>query len=65
MEKKAKTIDAVALMRQIRDQMSREIEGMSYEEEKQYLKDRLCVKKQAERIEEKKKTIGSSRGSAA
>ena len=52
MEKKAKTIDAVALMRQIRDQMSREIEGMSFEEEKRYLKDRLRVKKQAERIEE-------------
>ena len=50
MEKKAKTIDAVALMRQIRDQMSREIEGMSFEEEKQYLKDRLRVKKQAERV---------------
>ncbi len=65
MEKKAKTIDAVALMRQIRDPMSREIEGMSFEEEKQYLKDRLLVKKQAERIEEQKKTIGSSRGSAA
>ena len=65
MEKKAKTIDAVALMRQIRDQMSREIEGMSFEEEKRYLKDRLRVKKQAKRIEEQKKTIGSSRGSAA
>ena len=65
MEKKAKTIDAVALMRQIRDQMSREIEGMSYEEEKQYLKDRLRVKKQAERIEEQKKTLGSSRSSTA
>ena len=50
MEKKAKTIDAVALMRQIRDQMSREIEGMSFEEEKRYLKDRLRVKKQAERV---------------
>ncbi len=57
MEKKAKTIDAVALMRQIRDQMSREIEGMSFEEEKRYLKDRLRVKKQAERIEEQKKAV--------
>jgi len=65
MEKKQKTIDAVALMRQIRDQMSREIEGMSYEEEKQYLKDRLPMKKPAERIEEQKKTLGSSRSSAA
>ncbi len=57
MEKKAKTIDAVALMRQIRDQMSREIEGMSYEEEKQYLKDRLRVKKPAEHVEERGKTV--------
>ena len=65
MEKKAKTIDAVALMRQIRDPMSREIEGMSYEEEKPYVKDRLRAKKQAGRVEEQKKTIGSSRGSAA
>ncbi len=65
MEKKAKTFDAVAMMRQIRDQMSREIEGMSFEEEKQSLKDRLRMKKQAERVEEQKKTIGSSRSSAA
>ena len=57
MEKKAKTIDAVALMRQIRDQMSREIEGMSFEEKKRYLKDRLRVKKQVERAEEREKTL--------
>ncbi len=57
MEKKAKTIDAVALMRQIRDPMSREIEGMSFEEEKQYLKDRLRVKKPAGRVEERGKTV--------
>ena len=65
MDKKAKTMDAVTLMRQIRDQMSREIEGMSFEEEKHYLKDRLRVKKQAERMEEQKKTIGSSRSSTS
>ncbi len=57
MEKKAKTIDAVALMRQIRDQMSREIEGMSFEEEKRYLKDRLRMKKPARRVEERGKTV--------
>ncbi len=57
MEKKAKTFDAVAMMRQIRDQMSREIEGMSFEEKKRYLKDRLRVKKQVERAEEREKTL--------
>jgi hypothetical protein len=34
-------IDAVRLMREIRDEISREIEGMSYEEEKRYIQERL------------------------
>lgn len=57
MEKTAKTIDAVALMRQIRDQMSREIEGMSFEEEKRYLNERLRVKEQAGHIKDQAKAV--------
>ena len=34
-------IEAVRLMREIRDEISREIEGMSYEEEKRYIRERL------------------------
>jgi hypothetical protein len=34
-------IDAVRLMPEIRDEISREIEGMSYEEEKRYIQERL------------------------
>lgn len=39
MKKESETIDAVALMREIRDRMSAEIEGMSYEQEKEYLRE--------------------------
>ncbi|MEW6358635.1 MAG: hypothetical protein AB1696_20035 [Planctomycetota bacterium] len=40
---KKKSIDAVALMRRIRDKMSREIAGMSYGEQKRYLRNRSRV----------------------
>ncbi len=33
--------DAVRLMREIRDEISRAIAGMSYEEERRYIQDRL------------------------
>jgi pyridoxal biosynthesis lyase PdxS len=34
-------VDAVRLMREIRDEISREIDGMSYEEEKRYIQEHL------------------------
>jgi len=36
-----KTFDAVQLMRDLREQLSRETEGMNYEEEKAYIRKRL------------------------
>ena len=39
MKRQSEAIDAVALMREIRDRMSAEIEGMSYEQEKEYLRE--------------------------
>lgn len=41
---KKKSIDAVALMRRIRDKMSEEIKGMSYREEKRYLQQRIKIR---------------------
>ena len=38
MKEDIEVIDAVALMREIRDRMSAEIKGMSYEQEKEYLR---------------------------
>jgi thermostable 8-oxoguanine DNA glycosylase len=52
MEKSKKRFDAVALMRKIRDKMSRDVEGMSYEEQKHFLKDRF-------RLGREKETVGS------
>ena len=40
MIKSKKTFDAVAAMRSIREKVSREIQGMTFEEEKAYLKKR-------------------------
>lgn len=37
MEKNEERFDAVSMMRRIRDRMDREMEGMSYEEQKRYL----------------------------
>jgi hypothetical protein len=35
--KKEKTVDAVKMMREIRDKMSKDIKGMTFEEETEYL----------------------------
>jgi hypothetical protein len=43
-EKKEKKFDAVKMMREIRDQLSREIMHMTHEEEKAYLKKLLAKK---------------------
>ncbi|MBK9216438.1 MAG: hypothetical protein IPM59_12755 [Chloracidobacterium sp.] len=40
-KKPEKDFDAVKMMREIRDKLSREIMNMTYEEEKAYLKRRL------------------------
>lgn len=45
-DKKEKTYDAVSSMREIRDQLSREIMNMTFAEEKAYLK-KLLAKKPA------------------
>lgn len=34
-------VDSVRLMRELRDQISREIAGMSYEEERRYIQEHL------------------------
>ena len=45
MTKKAeKKFDAVASMREIRDRLSRQIEGMSFEEERRFLRERVPKK---------------------
>lgn len=54
MEKTKKTFDAVAMMRRIRDEMSAEIEGMDYEEQKRYLRTRVPLKREQESSEEEK-----------
>lgn len=36
-----KQFDAVQLMRDLREKLSREVEGMSYEEEKEYIRKRV------------------------
>ena len=48
-------VDAVRLMREIRDEISREIRGMSYEEEKRFIQEQL--KSQEKLAEEKKGTV--------
>jgi len=39
MNEKAKDFDAVKMMREARDRISRDIEGMSFEEQKAYFKE--------------------------
>ena len=40
-KKAEKKFDAVASMREIRDRLSRQIEGMTFEEEKRYIRERV------------------------
>lgn len=39
--KQKKDFDSVRLMRSLREKISRETEGMSYEEEREYIRDRI------------------------
>jgi len=41
---KKKSLDAVAMMRQIRDDLSRKLMSMSHEEQKRYIQERLAGK---------------------
>lgn len=40
-KKQQKDFDSVQLMRRLRERISRETEGMSYEEERTYIRDRI------------------------
>lgn len=52
---KTKTgFDAVRMMREIRDELSREIKDMSFEEEKRFIQEQLKLQEQI--AQEKKKT---------
>lgn len=39
-----KELDAVKMMREIRDKLSKEFENMSYEEQKEYIRERIKPK---------------------
>ena len=45
MKSNEKAFDAVQLMREIRDRLSQQIIHMSFEEQKQYMKERLATVK--------------------
>jgi hypothetical protein len=44
MKKNEKTFDAVQMMRQIRDRLSAQCKEMTFEEQKQYIRERLSGK---------------------
>jgi hypothetical protein len=48
-KKPKKRLDAVQLMRNLREKLSREVEGMSYEEEKEYIRKRVQLKSASSR----------------
>jgi len=43
-KQQGKRVDAVQLMRDLREKLSREVEGMSFEEEKKYIRERVSSK---------------------
>lgn len=51
-----KKFDAVGTMREIRDRLSSEITGMSFEEQKRYIKERINV-----RFDEAEKVVNDIR----
>jgi len=44
MKKSKKPFDAVKMMREIRDNLSMQFQEMSFEEQKQYMRERLRIK---------------------
>jgi hypothetical protein len=49
MKKSEKPFDAVEMMREIRDKLSMRFQEMSFEEQKQYMRERLHVKPKTRR----------------
>ena len=47
--KTEKDFDAVKAMREIRDEISREIQGMSFEQQREYMEKRLKSRKEEEK----------------
>ena len=47
--KTEKQIDSVKMMREIREEISREIQGMSFEQEREYIEKHLKSRKAAEK----------------
>ena len=48
--KTEKQFDAVKTMREIRDEISREIQGMSFEQEREYIEKHLKSRREEERV---------------
>ena len=57
MEKSKRKFDVVAMMREIRDRMSQDIEGMHYEEQKRYLLDRPQIRRSQAHVTKSKKNL--------
>ena len=45
-----KQLDSVKMMREIREEISREIQGMSFEQEREYIEKHLKSRREAERV---------------
>ena len=57
MKKSEKPFDAVEMMREIRDKLSLQFQEMSFEEQQQYLRERLRVKPKPRRAGSRTQTI--------
>lgn len=57
MKKSEKSFDAVKMMREIRDKLSIQFRDMSFEEQKQYLRERLHVRPTKSRSAERSTQI--------
>ena len=45
-----KQLDSVKMMREIREEISREIQGMNFEQEREYIAKHLRSRREAERV---------------
>ena len=57
MKKSKKPFDAVKMMREIRDTLSMQFQEMSFEEQQQYMRERLRVKAKPRRAGNRTQTI--------
>jgi hypothetical protein len=55
--KTEKQFDAVKAMREIRDEISREIQGMSFEQEREYIEKHLKSEREEERAGVSKQSV--------